>query len=149
MTPFRLGTLIEEESSKFPYHNVIVHGLELLEPIKTTGNLRAGFALILQSLLDVTSSTDQSIRITVNKIKENQIQEIIFIFNSDVITPDLMESYSRKQKSDIVASSSARVNLLVAAAIIHKNRGNVEVKRSDVEPFKSEIIVELPIYSQA
>ena len=142
-----MGTLIEEESKKFSDHTLIVHGLDQLEPIKTTGNLRAGFTLILQSLFDVTSSTDQTISITTNKIKE--FQEIVFRFNSDIITPDLMDSYSREQKSDIVASSSARVNLLVAAAIIHKNKGKVTVKESDTELFTSEIIIALPIYSEA
>ena len=57
-----------------------------------------------------------------------------------------MESYSHEQKSNIVASSSARVNLLVATAVIQKNHGNVILKESSKGNFSSEIIVELPIY---
>ncbi len=144
----RLELLIKEEKRKFPEIKVIFSNLSDLKPIRTTGNLRAGFALALRSVFDAVSQTDNEVEISTEIFEVRNQQEISFRFNSDIITSNLMESYSRKQKSDIVSSSSIRINLLVAAAIVQKNQGQFTIQEMVDDNYSTEIIICLPILKQ-
>jgi len=144
----RLEILIKEEWGKHPEINVFDTGLSELKTVQTTGNLRAGFALVLRSVFEAILKTDKLVEVATEINESQQKQEIIFRFNSDLITSNLMESYSRKQKSDIVSSSSIRINLLVAAAIVQKNKGKFSIKEIFNENYSTEIVISLPILKQ-
>ena len=144
----RLEILIKEERKKYPEVNVNYSNLSDLKTIRTTGNLRAGFTLCLRSVFEAASKTDKEVEISTKIIEKQHQQQIAFRFNSDIITSSLMESYSRKQKSDIVSSSSIRINLLVAAAIVQKNQGFFKIQELDTDHFSTEIVISLPILKQ-
>lgn len=144
----RLELLIKEERRKYPEVKINFTDLTDLKTIRTTGNLRAGFALALRSVFEAVSQTDNEVEVSTKIFETRHQQEISFRFNSDIITSNLMESYSRKQKSDIVSSSSIRINLLVAAAIVQKNQGQFTIQEIINDIFSTEIIICLPILKQ-
>ncbi|MHA2341243.1 MAG: hypothetical protein ACXADW_05180 [Candidatus Hodarchaeales archaeon] len=144
----RLELLIKEERRKHPEVKINFIDLADLKTIRTTGNLRAGFALALRSVFEAVSQTDNEVEVSTKIFETRHQQEISFRFNSDIITSNLMESYSRKQKSDIVSSSSIRINLLVAAAIVQKNQGQFTIQEIINDNFSTEIIICLPILKQ-
>ena len=141
----RLKNLIEEERKKYPEFEVNYYGLSLLKAITTTGNLKAGFSLVLQSIFEATSEENQLVEITTEIKEEELIQKIKFRFNSDIITPEIISRQSYEQKSEIIATSFIRVNLLVAAAIIQKNRGELLIRSLADGLFSTEFVISLPM----
>ena len=141
----RLGKLIKKEKERYPKIRVLSSGLLKLKTIQTTGNLRAGFTLVLRSIFEAISQTNNVVEVTTKILESEQRQEIIFRFNSKLITSNLMESYTKKQKSDIVSSSPIRVNFLVAAAITQKNQGKFNIKEIINDSFSTELVISLPI----
>ncbi|MHA2053775.1 MAG: hypothetical protein ACW99F_09270 [Candidatus Hodarchaeales archaeon] len=142
----RMTQLIEEEWKNYPTFKVKYYGFSLLKSVQTTGNLKAGFSLVLQSIFEATDEKNQLLEITTKIDEENLIQKIIFRFNSEIITPEIISRQSYEQKSEIIASSFIRVNLLVASAIIQKNKGEFNIRSLADGLFSTEFVITLPIY---
>ncbi len=122
------------------------YGFSLLKSIQTTGNLKAGFSLVLQSIFEATDEDNQLLEITTKINEETSSQKIIFRFNSSIITPEIISRQSYEQKSEIIATSFIRVNLLVATAIIQKNKGEINIRSLADGLFSTEFVIILPIY---
>ena len=136
--------LIEEKQRQNPSIAFIVEGLLDLRPIKTTGNLLEGFNLITDGLIENLSSLEQKITIHTDIQDEKHLQSIIFTLKTkDQLSNEIFESYSLKDKSSLLSrTSSARVNLIVASAIIQKNEGTLNIINQED---KTIINVQLPI----
>ncbi|MFX0185412.1 MAG: hypothetical protein ACFE95_20205, partial [Candidatus Hodarchaeota archaeon] len=112
----RMNNLIDEKYRANPDFEFIRDGLSELRTIQTTGNLKAGFSLLLDSIFE--TCTKKEIYITSNIRETEQLQEVIFMFDGEELNVTLLESYSNEKKSELTAGSSARVNLIVAGSII-------------------------------
>ncbi len=136
--------LIEEKQKQNPSIAFIVEGLLDLGPIKTTGNLLEGFKLIIDGLIQILSSPEQKITIHTDVQYEKHLQSIIFTLKTKSnLSNEIFESYSRRDKSSLLSrTSSARVNLIVASAILQKNEGTLNISNQEE---KTIINVQLPI----
>jgi len=138
----RLIDLIQAKNKLYDQVEIRTKDLEQLKPVRTTGNLRAAFSLLLDAVLE-TCEGEILISAVIDD-GQNSIQSIIIEFNTQEIHPDLLQVYSNENKSELVSQSSVRVNLIVAAAIIEKNKGNIVIKERSEKRLKTEIIIEIP-----
>ena len=141
----RFNDLIAEKLQKFPEFKIIKEGLSELRPIKTTGNLKAGFSLLLDSIFETSILNTIKISTIINDAKLQQ--QIIFQFNGKELSETLLESYTNERKTDLTTKgSSARVNLIVSGSIIQKNAGSLRIEDFNKEKNLKKIVVTLPIF---
>lgn len=138
----RFQLLIDEKLTQFPDFKINVSNLDQLKPIKTTGNLKAAFNLIFDAIILTSDEINNSLEIK-TAIK-NGMQKIDFVFPGQNIKADLLSSYSNEKKSELVAASSSRINIIVASTIISKNGGILDISNLEDKKFTT-ISINLPI----
>lgn len=144
----RFQDLIKEKMTQYPKIVFEMYNLDQLKSIGTTGNLKAAFSLLIDSIAESLKDKRKLIKVEMKLLSNIYSQEIIFDFTGNEISSSLFDNYLEENKSALVASSSYRINLIVATAIIQKNRGNISIIRNDHQELNTRIIVTLPYIEQ-
>jgi len=140
----RFDDLIVEKQQKCPEYKIVKEGFSDLRSIKTTGNLKAGFSLLLDSIFETSILNTIKIWTTIDDAKLQQ--QIVFQFNGKELSETLLESYTNERKTDLsTKGSSARVNLIVSGSIFQKNAGSLRIEDVNKEKNLKKIVVTLPI----
>ena len=141
----RFQELINEKTTEYPKISFITENLDRLMSIETTGNLKAAFSLLIDSIVESLKGVEKTLQISTNIIENTRSQQIIFAFSSNEISMSLFDNYLEENKSAMVASSTYRVNLIVASSIIQKNHGMINITRKEGKLLNTIIVVTLPI----
>ncbi|MHA1973984.1 MAG: hypothetical protein ACTSW1_13380 [Candidatus Hodarchaeales archaeon] len=128
----RFEKLISEKREEYPNIEIVYRNLDKLKGIKTTGNLKVGFSLLLDGIIHTLKGEKKKLLISTEIIGNNR-QKIIFKFKGEEFATSLFQDYIHEDKSAMVASNPARINIIVAAAIIQTNVGNISITKLDEE----------------
>ncbi|MHA1227244.1 MAG: hypothetical protein ACTSPV_10925 [Candidatus Hodarchaeales archaeon] len=144
----RFKNLIEEKREEYPDVMIDLINVDDLKGIKTTGNLKAGFSLLLDGIIHTLKGKEKRLLIS-TEIMNTKKQKIIFRFKGEEFTASLFQDYIQEDKSAMVASNPARINIIVASAVIQTNVGVISIEKLDEEEedaLTTQISVTIPYF---
>ncbi len=143
-----LSTLFEKEQEEYPDFDIEVADFSSIKDVKTDGTLETALELVIESIIEVCSSDCKSVKTVIDTDVSKKFHRINFQFRSEGIKLNLMENYSQIDKSELVATatSPARINLIVANAILQKNGGEISIDSNPLEKLNQTISVAFPYF---
>jgi light-regulated signal transduction histidine kinase (bacteriophytochrome) len=143
-----IPTLFQKKQEKYPNFDLEITDISNAKDIKTDRTLETALELIVESIMELCSSDCTNVKTIINTDTTKKYQKIDFQFRSEGIKVNLIENYSQIDKSELVATatSPARINLIVANAIIQKNGGELTVTSYPAEKLNYAISISFPYY---
>ncbi len=143
-----IKNLFQKKQDLHPDFEIKFPDLSSIHSVKSDGTLGTAFELILETIIEMCPPDSKMIEIGLDTDKIKKFQKYKFQFRSEDIKVNLMENYARIDKSELVATSTspARINLIVATAIIQKNAGEMVITSFPEDYLNYSISISIPIF---